>query len=515
MNFLKNRIRLLYTKKEDIRMKTIKQISIVSLFKKCTMYLHLILTLLALLIISAADSSVYSSNNSPDILLDSINTAQTIYFEYGKSALMPEVFPILERIALEMEKDEQLILNIRGYTDDKGSDNFNFDLSLRRAEAVKSYLVSIGIKGNRITTTALGEKEPVNENNTEEERLLNRRVVFSYSGSSKNTGRSAIDKFPHRRLYAEGTLANDKVNSMFTVISRNEIRADISIRDSAGNPVDSVRTENISAVLKWDSEGKFDSTEGSPRLIPINNRKKIAFSLTMDYSGSMYGVDDYNMNTPKSDKIIAMEKGIELFIDQMGSNMFCKLIKFGDKVLPPLRFTKSKDVLYSSLENNSYPMGGTALYSSIYTALSDTTFQSNPTVMKAVIAFTDGMENSSVRVTLDSIYRKSNLTGTKIFTIGLFSKVGEYTPNEDELMRRKSDMVNIAQKTGGFFYLADNPGKLKNIYASILDQVLKSYSISIIWNQEKLPPKGTQVKAELKINVNGAIRVVYKNYIME
>nr|HMT12593.1 hypothetical protein [Ignavibacteria bacterium] len=172
-------------------------------------------------------------------------------------------------------------------------------------------------------------------------------------------------------------------------------------------------------------------------------------------------------------------------------------------------------VLYEALENNSYPMGGTALYSSIYTALSDTTFQSNPTVMKTVIAFTDGMENSSVRVTLDSIFRKSAATNTKVFTVGLYNDVGNYKPDFNELVRRKSDMLSIARNTGGFFYPANEPGELKKIYANILDQVLKSYSISIVWNSANLPPKGTQVKAELRINVKGTTRILYKNYVME
>jgi hypothetical protein len=259
----------------------------------------------------------------------------------------------------------------------------------------------------------------------------------------------------------------------------------------------------------------IDSTEGTPRLIPINDKKKIAFTLTMDYSGSMYGIETREKNVPKSDKIAAMEHSVKLFIDQLGENMYCKIIKFGEKVLPPLRFTKSKDVLYGALENNSNPMGGTALYSSIYAALSDTTFQSNPTVMKTVIAFTDGMENSSLKITLDSIYRKSASTNTKIFTVGLYNDVGTYKPNTDELVRRKADMLSIAQNTGGFFYMANDPKELKKIYANILDQVLKSYSISIVWNSSKLPPKGTQVKAELKINVKGITRVLYKNYIME
>jgi len=478
---------------------------------------YLFWLLIAVIIISLFSllATAYSSGKNFELMLDSVNNSETVYFDFGKFTLKAEAFEVIDKIALVMIENVEIKLYITGYTDDKGSEGFNDLLSLNRANAVRNYLVLKGVKEENLIVKAMGKSEPVNDNADDEKRALNRRVVFSFSDPDKNTGKYAIDNFPNRRYYAEATLKNNYANSSFTVKSREEITADISIRDSAGQPVDSVKPEDISALLRWDLNGVIDSTEGTPRLIPINDKKKIAFTLTMDYSGSMYGVETRSKDIPKSDKIIAMEKSVEQFIKLLGNNMYCKIIKFGEKVLPPLRFTKSRDVLLGSLENNSFPMGGTALYSSIYTALSDTTFQSNPTVMKTVIAFTDGMENSSRMVTLDSIYNKSTVTGTKIFTIGLYNDVGTYKPNEDELRKRKTDMLSIAQNTGGFFYPADDPGELKRIYAKILDQVLKSYAISIIWNSSKLPPKGTQVKAELRINVKGIVRVMYKNYIME
>jgi len=483
--------------------------------RKGTRYLYWLFLAAVLVSVFSLITTAYSTEHRIGTLLDSINGSNTIYFDYGKSVLKTEAIAMIDKIADEMKNNPEIRLFITGYTDDRGSEGFNNLLSLERANSVKQYLISRGINADLLIIKAMGKSEPLNDNATEEERAANRRVVFSYTDTEKNTGKYAIDNFPNRRFYAEPTLKNEYVNSSFKVKSREEITAELSIRDSAGQPVDSVKTEDITAVLRWENNGNIDSTEGTPRLIPINDKKKIAFTLTMDYSGSMFGVETREKDIPKSDKIIAMEKSVELFINQLGSNMYCKIIKFGEKVLPPLRYTRSKDVLLSALENNSFPMGGTALYSSIYIALGDTTFQSNPTVMKTVIAFTDGMENSSVKVTLDSIYRRSALTSTKIFTIGLYNDVGTYKPNDDELRRRKVDMLSIAQNTGGFFYPANDPGELKRIYANILDQVLKSYSISIIWNSTKLPPKGTQVKAELKINVRGTMRIMYKNYIME
>lgn len=478
---------------------------------------YLLWLLIAVVVISIVSlvTTAYCTEGSSQLLLDSINSSEVVYFDYGSYQLKEEAFPLLDKAAGMMKSEEGLKLFITGYTDDRGSEGFNLELSLHRANAVRDYLIAKGVNSGNIIVSAMGKNEPVNSNSNDEERALNRRVIFSFTDPSNNRGNYAIDKFPGRRFYAESPLKIEYVNSQIKVNSRNEITADLSIRDSAGQPVDSISAEDISAILRWEQNGIMDSTEGLPRLIPINDKKKIAFTLTMDYSGSMYGVDYYDKNTPKSGKIIAMEKSVQLFIDQLGSNMFCKIIKFGKDVLPPLRFTKSKNVLYEALENNSYPMGGTALYSSIYTALSDTTFQSNPTVMKTVIAFTDGMENSSVRVTLDSIFRKSASTNTKVFTVGLYNDVGNYKPDLNEIVRRKADMLSIARNTGGFFYPANEPEELKKIYANIMEQVLKSYSISIVWNSANLPPKGTQVKAELRINVKGTTRILYKNYVME
>lgn len=478
---------------------------------------YLLWLFIAVVIISIVSlvTTAYCTEETSRLLLDSINNSEVVYFDYGSHQLKEEAYPVLDKAAKMMNDEGALKLYITGYTDDRGSEGFNLELSLNRANAVKDYLITKGVSGENVIVSAMGKNEPVNGNSNDEERALNRRVIFSFTDPLNNTGKHAIEKFPGRRFYAEATLKTEYVNSLIKVNSRNEITADLSIRDSAGQPVDSIAADDISAILRWEHEGVLDSTEGAPRLIPINDKKKIAFTLTMDYSGSMYGVDSTGRDIPKSDKIIAMERSVQLFIDQLGSNMFCKIIKFGAKVLPPLRFTKSKNVLYEALTDNSYPMGSTALYSSIYTALSDTMFQSNPTVMKTVIAFTDGMENSSVRVTLDSIYRKSAATNTKVFTVGLYNDVGDYKPDFNELVRRKADMLSIARNTGGFFYQASDPAELKKIYANIYDQVLKSYFISIVWNSANLPPKGTQVKAELKINVKGITRVLYKNYIME
>ena len=70
-----------------------------------------------------------------------------------------------------------------GHTDSVGSDVYNQRLSVKRAEAVKGYLVSKGIEANRVYTEGKGEKQPVADNKTAAGRAKNRRVEIEVVGT--------------------------------------------------------------------------------------------------------------------------------------------------------------------------------------------------------------------------------------------------------------------------------------------------------------------------------------------
>jgi outer membrane protein OmpA-like peptidoglycan-associated protein len=101
-----------------------------------------------------------------------------IFFESGSAQLRNESFPELDRLVDFMNKNLKVRIQVSGHTDNVGSDEANLKLSKDRAMAVKSYLVSKQITESRIESEGYGETKPVVPNDTDENKLMNRRVEF-------------------------------------------------------------------------------------------------------------------------------------------------------------------------------------------------------------------------------------------------------------------------------------------------------------------------------------------------
>ena len=99
-----------------------------------------------------------------------------INFESGSSKLTTSSNTYLNEVANMMKANPTAILDLKGYTDNKGDANANVKLSQDRVNAVKSYLVSKGANANNITALGLGSVNPIASNDTEAGRLANRRV---------------------------------------------------------------------------------------------------------------------------------------------------------------------------------------------------------------------------------------------------------------------------------------------------------------------------------------------------
>ena len=101
-----------------------------------------------------------------------------IFFEFNKADLMSESFNELDRLYDILVENKNMKVEIGGHTDDKGSDDYNKNLSNSRAKSVVDYLVSKGIKADRLTSVGYGESKPEVPNDTDENRAINRRVEF-------------------------------------------------------------------------------------------------------------------------------------------------------------------------------------------------------------------------------------------------------------------------------------------------------------------------------------------------
>jgi OmpA-OmpF porin, OOP family len=100
-----------------------------------------------------------------------------ILFDTDSDRLKPESAPVIQSIAKGLETNPNLRLLIEGHTDSVGNAAHNQDLSKRRAEAVKSVLVSqFNIDAARLSTAGLGATKPIDSNDTPQGRSQNRRV---------------------------------------------------------------------------------------------------------------------------------------------------------------------------------------------------------------------------------------------------------------------------------------------------------------------------------------------------
>jgi OOP family OmpA-OmpF porin len=112
-----------------------------------------------------------------------VTYAADAFFDFDKAVLKPEGKAKLDDLVNKVKDINLEVIIAVGHTDSVGSDTYNQKLSVRRAEAVKAYLVSKGIEKNRVYTEGKGEKQPVADNKTAEGRAKNRRVEIEVVGT--------------------------------------------------------------------------------------------------------------------------------------------------------------------------------------------------------------------------------------------------------------------------------------------------------------------------------------------
>ena len=115
-----------------------------------------------------------------------VTYAADAFFDFDKAVVKAEGKAKLDDLIGKVKGINLEVIIAVGHTDSVGSDAYNQKLSVRRAEAVKAYLVSNGIEKNRVYTEGKGEKQPVADNKTKEGRAKNRRVEIEVVGTRAN-----------------------------------------------------------------------------------------------------------------------------------------------------------------------------------------------------------------------------------------------------------------------------------------------------------------------------------------
>ncbi|QOY94328.1 OmpA family protein [Massilia sp. UMI-21] len=114
---------------------------------------------------------------------EKVSIATEALFDFDKAIVKPEGKAALDEFMAKLEGLDTEVMIAVGHTDSVGTDAYNEKLSLRRAEAVKAYMVSKGLDPARLYTEGKGESQPVADNATAEGRAKNRRVTIEVVGT--------------------------------------------------------------------------------------------------------------------------------------------------------------------------------------------------------------------------------------------------------------------------------------------------------------------------------------------
>jgi len=138
--------------------------------------------------LNATDSIAADDNSlspfSRDLYLQPIEVGITvrlknIYFDFDKTTLKTESFTELDKVVDFLRQNRSVEIEISGHTDNKGSDEYNLNLSQGRSQSVVDYLTGQGIESFRLTAHGYGEGKPIDTNDTDDGRANNRRVEFT------------------------------------------------------------------------------------------------------------------------------------------------------------------------------------------------------------------------------------------------------------------------------------------------------------------------------------------------
>lgn len=112
------------------------------------------------------------------IVKNAMTVLNNIFFDFNQSEIKPRSLSELDEVVKFLKENPTIKVEISGHTDNVGNENYNQQLSLKRAQSVVNYFISKGIPITRLTQIGFGSKKPVKPNDSEENRQVNRRIEF-------------------------------------------------------------------------------------------------------------------------------------------------------------------------------------------------------------------------------------------------------------------------------------------------------------------------------------------------
>jgi len=123
-------------------------------------------------------SYAVDDNGCPIAIEEVARVELLVNFDFDKADVKPEFLSEIEDVALFMEQHPDVVVELEGHTDSRGTEPYNLDLSQRRADAVRAELIErFEVASSRVSARGFGESQPVASNDSNAGRASNRRVI--------------------------------------------------------------------------------------------------------------------------------------------------------------------------------------------------------------------------------------------------------------------------------------------------------------------------------------------------
>ncbi len=175
------------------------------------------------------------------ITKDRVEINEHIFFATASDRIKPSSYPILTAVAAALRSNPGVTkIEVQGHTDATGAEDTNLTLSIRRAKAVRAFLVSLGVGEDRLESTGFGETRPLNAAETEVANEANRRVEFiiqRWSDVPRMQEVQQVGQAPAPPVQATG--------SSLKIANKHQITAEITVN---GRKVGSVGPTTVAAI---------------------------------------------------------------------------------------------------------------------------------------------------------------------------------------------------------------------------------------------------------------------------